>query len=196
MDAFCSALVPKLPRLHAIARGFGPDREDLVQETIARALRFRSGFREGSDLRAWLTRILYNLRAGERRRTQRYARASAAFAAEPRIGRGDPSISVELDDVGRRLDTRDLDLIVSAELDGYTYAEMAVSLAVPIGTVMSRLHRARRRVADVIRQRRSASSKSMMRSPVATPSSRKNPRSSTGKTSTKPSARPTRAAVG
>ncbi len=196
MDAFSASLVPELPRLHAIARRFGPDSDDLVQETMARALRFRSGFREGSDLRAWLTRILFNLRAGERRRCQRFARASAAFAAEPRAGRGDPSVPVELDEAQRRVDGSDLALIVRAELDGYTYAELAASLAVPIGTVMSRLHRARRRVALVLDQRRSVSSKSTMRSPLATASSRKKPRSSTGTISTRPSGRPMRAATG
>jgi RNA polymerase sigma-70 factor (ECF subfamily) len=196
MDSFTAALVPELPRLHAIARRFGPDREDLVQETILRALRFRSGFREGSDLRAWLTRILFNLRAGECRRSQRFARASAAYAAEPAVGRGDPSIPVELTDAGRRIDSRDLALIAHAEVDGYTYAEMSQAMAVPIGTVMSRLHRARRRVADALAQRRSASSKSTMRSPLGTASSRKKPRSSTGAISTRPSGRPMRAAMG
>ena len=195
MDRFGASLVPELPRLHAIARRFGPDPEDLVQETIARALRFRCGFREGSDLRAWLTRILFNLRAGERRRCQRFARASAAFAAEPRADRGDPSVPVALGEARLRVDARDLDLIVRAELDGFTYAELAVSMAVPIGTVMSRLHRARRRVACALDQRRSVSSKSTMRSPATTPSSRKSPRSSTTKISTRPSGRPIRAAV-
>lgn len=194
MQTFSADLVPEIPRLRAIARRFGPDSEDLVQETMVRALRFRSSFRDGSNLRAWLTRILYNLHAGERRRGHRYARSREAFAKEPQPAVADPSVATELVRTCPRMDADDLDLVVRVELGGYTYAELASDMAVPIGTVMSRLHRARQRIATAIAQSTvRGSSESSTRSPVATPSSRTKPRSSATKKTVRPSARPIRA---
>ncbi len=199
METFHADLVPELPRLNAIARRLGSDPEDLVQETIARALRFRAAFRVGSNLRAWLTRILFNLAAGERRRGARYARARAAFAVEPHAAVVEPSVAAELRGCCPRLAAQDLELIVRADFDGYTYAEMATDLHVPIGTVMSRLFRARRRVhgamAAAPAQRRGASSGRISSAPVGTPSSRTTSRSSARKVTTKPSGRPMRAVV-
>ena len=194
MDAFADSLVPHLPRLRAIARRYGADQDDLVQETIARALRFRAGFREGSDLGAWLARILINLDAGERRRYVRYTRARARLAAEPMASRGDPSAVTELLEVCPRLVPDDLMLVTRADLYGDSYAELAARMAVPIGTVMSRLHRARRRVARTIQ--RAPSPRSSFTTPGGTPSSRTNPRSSTATTATRPSGRVSRALAG
>lgn len=148
MESFSAALVPELPRLTAIARRVRrDDPEDLVQETLARALRFEHQFRAGSDLRAWLTTILYNQHASERRRGSRYARARAAYASEPRAGAPDPSVSAQLAEICPRLSAADLHLVTRADLEGASYAELAEELQVPIGTVMSRLFRARRRIA-------------------------------------------------
>ena len=104
MESFSTAIVPQLPRLLSIARRLSPEPEDLVQETVARALRFRARFREGSDLRAWLTRILYNLCFGERRRSLRFQRARAAYAREPRPRPVEPSVAAELAEACPRLE--------------------------------------------------------------------------------------------
>ena len=195
MDSFTAAILPELPRLRIIARRCnGSDADDLVQETVARALRFRAGFRAGSDLRAWLTRILVNLHAGQRRRDYRWARAQARYVDEPRPQRGDPSTIAELDALCARLPAAELDLVARAEVLGESYIELASSMSIPLGTVMSRLFRARRRLRNVV-QRRSDVSTSTVSAPATTPSSRAMPRSSTATTSTRPSARPTRAAA-
>ena len=165
-----------------------------MQETIARALRFRHGFRDGSDLRAWLTRILVNLHAGQRRRDTRWARAQARYVDEPRPARGDPSAIAELDELRPRLPEAELTLVARAEVLGESYLEIASSMAIPIGTVMSRLYRARRRLRNAA-QRRSESSASMSSVPEGTASSRAMPRSSSATISTRPSGRPTRAAA-
>ena len=196
METFSAQLVPELPRLRAIARRFGSDSEDLVQETMARALRFRHSFRVGSNLRAWLTRILYNLHAGECRRGYRYARSHEALGKEPLPLPADPSVATELARIWPRMNAGDLELVTRVEIGGYTYAELAVALAVPIGTVMSRLHRARRRIARAVDQsnvRAVGSPDTTTRSPLTTASSRTKPRSSARKNTVKPSARPIRA---
>jgi RNA polymerase sigma-70 factor, ECF subfamily len=201
MDSFAASLLPHVPRLRAIARLRGADPDDLVQETLARALRFRSHFRNGSDVGAWLVRILFNLDAGERRRRHRFARASARLMHEPAPLRGDPSATVELERLSGRLAADDLLLITRAELYGDTYAELARDLEVPIGTIMSRLFRARRRVLRYVgappqAQRSRDGSRSTLSAPAGTPSSRIMPRSSSTRMATSPSGSPMRAASG
>ena len=123
--------------------------EDLVQETLLRAWRHFSQFQKGTNVRAWLFRILFNafyeqgrkLRSGpvlvplpepdSRAEPSRNAKFSALDAAE--VGQAFGELSTEHRTV-----------LLLAIVEGFTCREMAEILSVPIGTVMSRLSRARR----------------------------------------------------
>jgi RNA polymerase sigma-70 factor, ECF subfamily len=139
------------------------DAEDLVQETYLRAYRGFGSFTEGTNLRAWLYRILTNTyinsyRARQRRPDERqlddvedlylYRRigaveeAMAARSAEDELMDlfTDDEVKAALDDLpeGFRL------AVYLADVEGFSYKEIAEILDVPIGTVMSRLHRGRK----------------------------------------------------
>src|SRR5260370_1758601 len=139
------------------------DAEDLVQETSAKAFAAFHQFRPGTNLRAWLHRILTNTFIngyGRRRREPQEAAYGEPqewqFPADP-LAPGPRSAEVEaLDrmpdsDIFRAL--RDLPeefrvAVYLADIEGYAYKEIATIMGTPIGTVMSRLHRGRSRLRD------------------------------------------------
>jgi RNA polymerase sigma-70 factor (ECF subfamily) len=144
-----------------VARRLVPSREeaeDLVQETYARAFRSWRSYTPGTNLRAWLMRILTNLNIDRGRREQRapdmrpmeegdyflYNRLEETSAndAEERIAErlSQDSIVQALAEVPH--DFRDV--IVLVDIGDFSYQEAAQILDIPIGTVMSRLHRGRR----------------------------------------------------
>ena len=133
--------------------------EDLVQETYARAFRSWQSYTPGTNMRAWLLRILTNLNIDRGRKQQRtpdsqpleegdyflYNRMEQATAGAPAEERIDERLSQ--DDIVSALsavphDFRDV--IVLVDIGDFTYADAAQILDIPIGTVMSRLHRGRR----------------------------------------------------
>jgi RNA polymerase sigma-70 factor, ECF subfamily len=145
-----------------VARGFVNSREeaeDLVQETYARAFRSWRSFTPGTNLRAWLLRILTNLNIDRGRRQQR------APDTQP-LEEGDYFLYNKLEEsagrpleeeqVVERLSQNDVvdalsavphdyrDVLVLVDIGDFSYADAAQILDIPIGTVMSRLHRARR----------------------------------------------------
>ena len=131
--------------------------EDLMQETYARAFRSWSSFQPGTNMRAWLLRILTNLNIDRGRRVQR------APDTQP-LEEGDYFLYNKLEEDGSsaegRVDDRlsqddavaalsavphDFrDVIVLVDIGDFSYADAAQILEIPIGTVMSRLHRGRR----------------------------------------------------
>lgn len=128
--------------------------DDLVQETFLRAFAARAHFRAGSNARAWLYRILTNTAYSAHRKSVREARMRERYAVEPppvasgdRFGAATRSrlvAAVEaLPETHRRV-------LVLADVEGQSYLEIAERLAIPLGTVMSRLHRARRRLRLVL----------------------------------------------
>lgn len=149
-----SSFAPGLRRVARQLTRDDDDAEDLLQETAVRAHRFADRFREGTCRRAWLHRILRNTFASRYRKRRRERevidRAHAEGALyerrtrtvdEPRVVAASLS-----DEVMRALESLPIEFRAVLELvivEGLSYRETADRLGCPIGTVMSRLHRAR-----------------------------------------------------
>jgi RNA polymerase sigma-70 factor (ECF subfamily) len=135
------------------------DAEELVQETYARAFRSWRSFTPGTNLRAWLLRILTNLNIDRGRRQQRTPQMQALEANDyylyDRLSEDGDGVSDE-DRVVERLSQDDIvtalsevphdfrDVLVLVDIGDFSYADAAQILDIPVGTVMSRLHRGRR----------------------------------------------------
>jgi RNA polymerase sigma-70 factor, ECF subfamily len=154
---FEAELVPHAAALLRLARRLSRhDADDLVQETWVRALAARHRYTPGTNGRAWLMRILCNLAVSEQRRRARDERLRGRVLARevtPAIIDPTPEAGIDapVDDaaVTRALDAlapAERRLIELADVNELSYREIAATLACPIGTVMSRLHRARRRL--------------------------------------------------
>ena len=153
-----AALVALIPRLRRYARALTGDRpraDDLVQDTIERAIAKWSLWRPGTDLRAWTFTIMHNVFVNQIRRSARDAVATdPAVLAE--LDLADANVAdtlVRLNGIERALaqlpeEQREVLLLVS--LEGMSYDEVAYTLGVPAGTVMSRLSRARSRLAGLL----------------------------------------------
>ena len=155
-EPFLQRLARRLARRHA-------DAEDLVQETMLRAYGARDRFVVGTSMRAWLATILRRLYLTGALKDKRRATQTDTDADEPlaRIGRiaeyygdsGDTEYARVLQNVDEQMkhafdrlpDTYRIPFLFFA-LDGLSYAEIAARLRIPVGTVMSRIHRARMRL--------------------------------------------------
>jgi RNA polymerase sigma-70 factor (ECF subfamily) len=145
------------------------DAEDLVQETFLRAYRGFGGFQEGTNLKAWLYKILTNTfintyRAKKRRPEQTEFDDVEEFSLYSRLG------GLEAAQAGRTPESEVLDAmpdeivkealeslpeqfrmaVLLADVEGFSYKEIAEIMDVPIGTVMSRLHRGRKRLQRLL----------------------------------------------
>ena len=151
-------LVAALPRLRRYARVLTGDlhrADDLVQDTLARAWEKRRLWQAGSDLRAWLFTIMHNVHVNQFSMRQReYAQASLDADEGPAAGWEIPvqptqSHRVELAEVFEqigRLPPPQREVLVLAAVEEMRYEEIGGVLGVPIGTVMSRLSRAREKL--------------------------------------------------
>jgi RNA polymerase sigma-70 factor, ECF subfamily len=149
--SFESEALPHVDRLFRLAMWFERNRseaEDLVQETMMQALQSFHRFQPGTNCRAWLTTILQHVRSNRRR-----ARSRSLLVEDPddRIGQTTPfvpSVPQQLTDEDllgalRRIPAPFQEVIVLCDVEELTYKEIAEALAIPLGTVMSRLHRGR-----------------------------------------------------
>ena len=148
-------LVAALPRLRRYARVLTGDlhrADDLVQDTLARAWEKRRLWQAGSELRAWLFTIMHNVYVNQFSLRQReYAQASLDADEGPVAGweipvRATQSDRVELSEVFEqigRLPVPQREVLILAAVEELRYDEIGEVLGVPIGTVMSRLSRAR-----------------------------------------------------
>jgi len=148
-------IIEHIPRLRRYARALVGDRyiaEDLVQDTLERAWNKFSLWRPGSDLRAWLFTIMHNVFVNEARR-RRHEIEQLMEEVPPVSVRPTQGEQLELRDVDRALrslpgDQREVLLLVAVEQ--LTYEEVSKALGIPIGTVMSRLSRARERLRQLL----------------------------------------------
>ena len=145
--------IPSLRRYAWTLLRNSSDADDLVQDCLLKALDRIDTLRTASDLRSWLFTIMHNLYVNRWRRMKLHARVSADDAeAELAVGPSQPA-SAEIQDVLRGLTTlpeeqRQIVLLVAVE--GFQYGEVAAMLGIPVGTVMSRLSRARDRLREFV----------------------------------------------
>ena len=163
-DAFAAEAMQFAPQLYSAALRMtrnGADAEDLIQETYLRGFRGFGNFQEGTNLRAWLFRILTNTYINTYRAKQRRPQETELADVEDlymyrRLG--------ALDNASRSAEDQLFDLftddevkqaleylpesfrlpVLLADVEGFAYKEIAEMLSIPIGTVMSRLHRGRK----------------------------------------------------
>jgi RNA polymerase sigma-70 factor, ECF subfamily len=160
---FAALAMPYAPQLYsgALRMTRNPaDAEDLVQETYLRGYRAFEGFTEGTNLRAWLFRILTNAYINSYRAKQRrpqeaelddvedfylyrhLATATASRSAEDSLFEmfTDDEVKAALEDLPENFRIP----VLLADVEDFSYKEIAEMLEIPIGTVMSRLHRGRK----------------------------------------------------
>ncbi len=123
--------------------------EDLVQETFVAALRSFHRFEKGTNCRAWLIKIMYNVLSKRRRsesRLQIVADAEQQIAETVEFAPPTPQHITEREvlDALEHLPLQFQEVVVLADVEDMTYKEIAEALSIPTGTVMSRLHRGRR----------------------------------------------------
>jgi RNA polymerase sigma-70 factor (ECF subfamily) len=134
------------------------DAKDLLQDTYLKAYRFIDSFQQGTNAKAWLFRILKNSFINDYRKKSKepskvdYQEVESFYNSEDVDRQITPDLRVEAlqdmigDEISNALNALDVDfrtVIILCDLEGFKYDEMAKILDIPIGTVRSRLHRAR-----------------------------------------------------
>lgn len=140
-------LVELIPRLRRYARALVGDRasaDDLVQDTLERAWSKLHLYRRGTDLRAWLFTVMHNVHVNK----VRSQRATDPLEDEmpelaQRAPQGDSLLVRDLDRAVARLPAEQRAVLLLVTLEEMSYEEVAQTLGIPVGTVMSRLSRAR-----------------------------------------------------
>ena len=133
--------------------------EDLVQDTVERAMRFEAQYQPGTNLRAWVYQILFSVFVTRCRRGRRERNALDVLSTDPcawTIPDGTKPEMLDLSPpVARALEALPKgfrDVVVLVDIEELSYKDAAKRLGVPVGTVMSRLHRGRRLLADAVRE--------------------------------------------
>jgi RNA polymerase sigma-70 factor (ECF subfamily) len=136
--------------------------EDLVQDTVERAIRFQDQYKHDTNLRAWVHQILFSVFVTRCRRSRRERNAIGVLSTDPcawtapeaypEMQRLSPPVQRALDGLPagfRRV-------VVLVDIEEMSYKAAAKRLRVSVGTVMSRLHRGRRALAEAMRTMRDA----------------------------------------
>ncbi|WKN33452.1 sigma-70 family RNA polymerase sigma factor [Porifericola rhodea] len=169
VEIFDNEFLPQIDSMYNFAYRLTYDEDDakdLVQETYLKAFRFIDSFQRGTNAKAWLFRILKNSFINDFRKKSKqpskvdYQEVETYYNSEG----VDESITTDLrvetvqdmigDEVSTALNSLAVDfrtVIILCDLEGFTYEEMAKILDIPIGTVRSRLHRARNLLKDKLK---------------------------------------------
>src|SRR5215469_10469655 len=167
-EIFEEIMLPHLDAAHNLARWLthnDQDAQDLVQEAYLRAFRFFDGFRGGGDGKAWLLEIVRNTCRTLQRREGRAAGAVPFDEAAHSGGTADPGAEEKVarqEKIGilrhciELLPVEFREVLVLRELEEMSYREIAEVTGLAIGTVMSRLSRARKRLEDCAARQKEA----------------------------------------
>jgi len=145
-SAQITAHIPRLRRYARALTGDGARADDLVQDTLERALTKFHLWRADSDLRAWMFAIMHNVFVNQlkaRRELELDENLAAGLEGPPR---SDPLEMRDLDAALARLPAEQREVLLLVGLEQFSYVEASAALGVPLGTVMSRLSRGRERL--------------------------------------------------
>lgn len=152
------AAIPRLRRYARVLTGEASRADDLVQDTLARGWEKRRMWRSGSDLRAWLFTIMHNVYVNQLAVVRRDA-ANVSIDADPanpawqlpvRANQIDRVELLELMQQMGRLSADQREVLLLAAVEELRYEEIAGILSIPVGTVMSRLSRARNNLRQLV----------------------------------------------
>ena len=146
-------IVAHIPRLRRYARALTGDSQradDLVQDTLERALAKFHLWRRGSDMRAWMFAIMHNVFVNQVRARRELELDEAVEAGLESAPRSDPMEMRDLDAALRRLPAEQREVLLLVGLEQLSYTEASQALGVPVGTVMSRLSRGRERLRALL----------------------------------------------
>jgi RNA polymerase sigma-70 factor (ECF subfamily) len=136
--------------------------DDLVQDTVERALRFKGSFHPGGHLRAWLFRIMQNLFISHLRRARTERRIVEDAGLDPNGWAAlspvsmQPGLSPPVEKALGGLPERLREVVTLVDLGEASYRDAALDQKVPIGTIMSRLHRGRARLKNCLNRAEAA----------------------------------------
>lgn len=174
-EIFDKEFMPNINAMYNFAYRLTLDRDDakdLLQDTYLKAYRFINSFQQGTNAKAWLFRILKNSFINDYRKKSKepnkvdYQEVETYYNSEEVDRQITPDLRVESlsnmigDEISNALNSLDVDfktVIILCDLEGFKYEEMAKILDIPIGTVRSRLHRAR----NLLKEKLSVYAKSM-----------------------------------
>jgi RNA polymerase sigma-70 factor (ECF subfamily) len=183
-DVFVMQVVGQIPALHRGAfrlTRHQADAQDLVQETVTRAMERRAQFQPGTNLRAWLFTIQRSLFINAYRRRRQVAwlgsledeeqgdTAAALTASSAEETMLKSWVDEDLREALAALPDQYREVVMLRDVEQWSYAQIAAQLACPSGTVMSRLHRGRALLRQLLEQRWAPKGTAHHRGPVAPP---------------------------
>ena len=149
-------LLALVPHMRAFARSLCRDRteaDDIAQEALARAWGGRHTYTPGTNLKAWVFRILRNQFYGDKRRSWRWTQLDPTVAEETLVAVSHPTAALELDDVRRamlELSDEQREALTLVAVAGLSYDEAALICDCALGTVKSRVNRAREQLLRIL----------------------------------------------